>query len=129
MFKARLIFAAPILAALAFSASAQAHTRLISSEPAADATVTKPGKIVLNFNEKLMASFSGADLTMTTMPGMAMAQPMKINYFTSAISYDGKTLTLLMKHALPAGTYTLKWYAAGADTHRVGGDFSFTVKQ
>ncbi len=128
MFKARLIFAAPILAALAFTASAQAHTKLINSEPAADATVTKPGKIVLTFNEKLVGSFSGADLTMTAMPGMAMTEPMKMKDFNSAMSADGKTLTLLMKHTLPTGTYLLKWYAAGADTHRTGGDFSFTVK-
>lgn len=128
MFNTRIIFVVPVLAALAFTASAQAHTKLVSSEPVADATISKPGKIVLNFNEKLVSSFSGADLAMTTMPGMAMTEPMKMKDFTSAMSADGKTLTLLMKHALPAGTYLLKWHAAGADTHRMEGSFSFTAK-
>ncbi len=128
MFNTRLTFIVPVFVAFTFTASAQAHTKLISSEPAANTSVTKPGKIVLNFNEKLVASFSGADLAMTTMPGMAMTEPMKMKDFTSAMSADGKTLTLLMKHTLPAGTYLLKWHAAGADTHRMEGSFSFTAK-
>ena len=124
----RLLLTAPILAALAIGGSAQAHTKLVSSSPAANATVAKPGKVVLTFNEKVMAKFSGADLVMTSMPGMADHPPMKISGFTSAMSADGKTLTLLLKRALPAGAYLLKWHAAGADTHRMEGSFSFTVK-
>ena len=32
-----------------------------------------------------------------------------------------------MKRALVAGTYNLKWAAAGADAHRMEGSFTFTV--
>ena len=128
MSRLRLAFTAPVLAALVYTVSAQAHTALISSSPAANATVAKPGKVVLTFNEKVVANFSGAELVMTAMPGMADHQPMPITGFTSAMSADGKTLTLTMRRALTPGTYQLKWHAAGADTHRMEGDFTFTVK-
>ena len=128
MSKFRLAFTAPFLAALAFAGGAQAHTKLVSSLPAANATVAKPGKVVLTFNERVVAKFSGATLTMTSMPGMANHQPMAITGFTSAMSADGKTLTLTMRRALSAGTYQLKWHAAGADTHRMESTFTFTVK-
>lgn len=128
MSKFRLALAAPALVALAFAAGAQAHTRLVSSTPSANATVTKPGRVVLTFNERVVANFTGATLTMTSMPGMASHQPMAITGFTSAMSADGKTLTLTMRRALTTGTYQLRWHAAGADTHRMEGNLSFTVR-
>ena len=126
--KLRLAFAASVLAVLAFAGTAQAHTRLVSTSPAANATVSKPGKVVLTFNERVVANFTGVDLVMTSMPGMANHQPMPITGFTSAMSADGKTLTLQMRRALTSGAYQLKWHAVGDDTHRVEGNFSFTVK-
>ena len=128
MSKFRLAFAAPVLIALAFAAGAQAHTKLISSSPAANTVVAKPGRVVLTFNEKVIAGFTGVTLTMTSMPGMANHKPMAISGFTSAMSADGKTLTLTMRRALAAGTYQANWHAAGADTHRMKGTFVFTVK-
>ncbi|MEY4869465.1 MAG: hypothetical protein RIS11_659 [Pseudomonadota bacterium] len=124
----RALFAAAMVVALGTSTAAAAHTKLVSSTPAANATVEKPGKIVLVFNEKLMAKFAGAELTMTGMPGMSDHQPMKMTGFTTALGADGKTLTLLMKRALPSGSYELKWFAAGADSHRMEGSFQFSVK-
>ena len=128
MSKFRLTFAAPVLVALAFAAGAQAHTRLVSSTPSANAIVTKPSRVVLTFNERVVANFTGATLVMTSMPGMANHQPMPITGFTSAMSADGKTLTLTMRRALAAGTYQLRWHTAGADTHRMEGTLSFTVR-
>ena len=128
MSKLRLAFTVPVLAALAFAGSAQAHTRLVSSLPAANATVTKPGRVVLTFSERVVARFTGAEITMTSMPGMAAHQPMVISGFTSAMSAGGKTLTLMMRRALSAGTYQVKWHAVGDDTHRMEGTFAFTVK-
>ena len=128
MSKLRLAFTTPLLAVLAFAGTAQAHTRLVSSSPAAHATVARPGRVVLTFNERVVANFSGAELMMTGMPGMANHQPMAITGFTSAMSADGKTLTLTMRRALTAGTYQIKWHAAGADTHRMEGTFNFTVR-
>ena len=127
-FNFRAVFAAATIAAFGTGTTALAHTKLVSSTPAAKATVDKPGKIVLVFNEKLMAKFAGAELTMTGMPGMADHQPMKMTGFTTALGADGKTLTLLMKRALPSGSYELNWFAAGADAHRMEGSFPFAVK-
>lgn len=127
MTKFRLLLAAPFLAAMAFSGAAHAHAKLVKSTPAANAVVAKPTKIVLTFNEKLIAKFATTTLTMTAMPGMKDHAPMKIGGFTSAMSKDGKTMTLMMKRALVAGTYELKWAAAGPDAHRMEGSFTFTV--
>lgn len=124
----RTALAAAMAVAMVAATPALAHAELVTSTPAANAAVAKPGKIVLVFNEKLMAKFAGAELTMTGMPGMADHKPMKMTGFTSALSADGKTLTLLMKRALPSGSYEVKWFAAGADTHRKEGSFTFTVK-
>lgn len=127
MTKFRLLLAAPFLAAMAFSGAAHAHAKLVKSTPAANAVVAKPTKIVLTFNEKLIAKFATTTLTMTAMPGMKDHAPMKISGVTSAMSKDGKTMTLMMKRALVAGTYELKWAAAGSDAHRMEGGFTFTV--
>lgn len=134
MFRPRTFFVAPILAAIAVSGAAQAHPKLVSSTPAANATVTKPGKIELNFSEKLVGAMTGADLTMTampakaSMPNMAHKMPMKMAGFTSVIGKDGKSLTLLMKHALPTGTYEVTYHAVSTDTHRIEGKLTFSVK-
>lgn len=128
MFRTRFLLTAPILAALAFAGAAQAHPKLLASTPSANASVVKPGKIELKFSEALIGPMSGAELVMTGMPGMANHAPMKITGFTAAIGQDRKTLTLLMRRALSAGTYRVTWHAVAADTHRVQGNFTFTVK-
>lgn len=120
----------PLIAALtlaAMPATALAHAKLVGSTPAANATVSKVTMVSLKFSEKLIASTVKAELVMTGMPGMKDHPPMKIP-FTSAMGKDGKSMTLQLKRALVPGTYKVKWSAAGADTHRMGSEFSFTVK-
>lgn len=121
-----------ILLALAALASlpgvANAHSQLVRSSPAANATVAKTKTIRLTFNEKVMARFSNAELVMTGMPGMADHAPMKMSGLKPSWSADGKTLTLTSARPLAAGSYTVKWFAAGADTHRRQGSFNFSVK-
>lgn len=123
----------PALAALAAAAlalsptAALAHARLLASTPAANATVAKVTAIQLKFSEKLIAATVGTELVMTAMPGMADHPPTKIA-IGSAGGKDGKSMTLTPKRALAPGTYRVTWSAAGADTHRMGSDFAFTVK-
>ena len=50
-FNFRTVLAAAMIAVLGTGTAALAHTKLVSSTPAANATVDKPGKIVLVFNE------------------------------------------------------------------------------
>ena len=106
-----------------------AHAKLVSSTPAANATVSKANvkSINLIFNEKIIASTMKTELLMTGMPGMKDHAPMKIA-FSSMMGKDGKSMMLMPKTALVPGTYKVTWSAAGADTHRMGSEFSFTVK-
>lgn len=128
MTRFRTLLGAAFLISAAAAGPVLAHAKLVSSTPSAEATVDKPGKIVLTFSEKVMPSFTGAELTMTSMPGMASHEPMKMGGFTTAMSADGKTLSLLMKRALTSGAYEVKWHAGGGDAHRMEGTFTFTVK-
>lgn len=112
----------------AFSAVAQAHTKVVTSTPIANAAVGQTNTISVTFNEATVPAFSGADVVMTTMPGMAMKSPMKMSGLKQAWSADGKTLTLTAGRPFPKGTYQVTWHAAGADTHRMQGSYSFTVK-
>ena len=120
-----------MIAALASFATPQlvsAHTHLVASTPAANATVARPTRIDLRFNEAVIGSTVKAQLAMTGMPGMADHAPMPITGFTSQLGNDRKSLTLMLRRPLAAGTYRVNWAAAGADTHRLTGTFNFTVR-
>ncbi|MEC3948019.1 copper homeostasis periplasmic binding protein CopC [Sphingobium sp. HWE2-09] len=112
--------------AIALPGAVSAHSKLVSSTPAANATVAKPTKVTLTFSETFLAPLSGAELTMTGMPGMANHEPMPIKGFKTAV--EGKTMTLTFPRALPAGSYDLKWHLVGADQHKMEGGYSFKVK-
>ena len=111
-------------AALASAASllgatvAEAHAKLVSASPSANATVAAPKQVILKFNEKLSRKFSGASIS---MPGMAA--PAKVS-----LGKDGKTLILQPKTRLMAGAYTVKWRVVTPDTHRTEGTYAFTVR-
>ena len=113
-------------ALLALPGMASAHSKLVSSSPAANATVAKPTKLTLTFSETFLAPMSGVELTMTGMPGMADHAPMPIKGFKTAAA--GKTMTVTLPRALPAGSYDLKWHIVGADQHKMEGAYSFNVK-
>jgi copper resistance protein C len=126
-----------------------AHAKLVSSTPAVNATVAKPAKITLTFNEKLTGPTVKVELFMTGMAkgmshdggmdhskmaggkmdhgAMADHAPMKIAA-TSQLGKDGKSVSLMPKRALSAGKYKVDWTAAGADMHKMTGNYSFTVK-
>lgn len=127
MFKSFLPSAAAAVALMLTPTAAYAHAKLVASSPTANATVSKVTSVKLTFNEKLIASTVKAELVMTGMPGMANHAPMKMPT-TAQMGTDGKSMTLMPKRALVPGTYKVKWSAAGADTHRMGSEFSFTVK-
>jgi len=123
----RILFTAAIALA-ALPSTAMAHPKLLSSTPAASATVAKPTKLTLTFSEKLVAPLSGIDLTMTGMPGMENHAPMPIKGFKTAVDGDGKTMIITLPRALPGGSYDLDWHIVGADQHKAAGKFSFSVK-
>ena len=114
------------LALAALPSFALAHPRLLSSSPAANATIAQPTRLTLSFSENLLAPLSGIDLTMTGMPGMADHAPMPIKGFKTAV--DGKTMSVTLPRALPTGRYDLDWHVVGADQHKIAGKYSFAVK-
>ncbi|WP_066552127.1 copper homeostasis periplasmic binding protein CopC [Croceicoccus bisphenolivorans] len=114
-----------LIAALALPGTAIAHPKLVSASPAAEAAVAKPTKLTLTFSEELVAPLSGVELTMTGMPGMANHKPMAVKGFQTKIT--GKTMTIVLPRALPAGTYAVKWHVVAADQHRIEGGYNFKV--
>ncbi|MBF7015725.1 copper homeostasis periplasmic binding protein CopC [Novosphingobium sp. HR1a] len=121
------IFAVALAASAVVATAAQAHPKLATASPAADAMVAAPTKIQLVFTEALVAQFSGIDLTMTEMPGMKMG-PMKINGVKATLAPDGKTLAATFAKPLSAGTYKVDYHVVSADTHRIQGSYTFKVK-
>ena len=47
---------------------------------------------------------------------------------TSAVSEDGKSITLTSARPLSAGSYRVDWVIVGADTHRITGTHAFSVR-
>lgn len=111
-------------ATLALAGTANAHPRLLSASPAANATVTSPARIELHFSERLVPAFSKAELTMAAMPGMAAMQIAS----AATVSGDGRVLVVAPRARLHSGRYTVTWHVVSSDTHKVAGTFAFAVK-
>jgi copper resistance protein C len=111
-------FAAAALLSVACASQAAAHAKLVESNPAASATVAAPKQIVLRFNEKLEAKFSGFDLSV----GGAKT-PVK-----TSVGGDGVTMIGAPAKPLAAGAYKVDWHAVTADGHRMQGSYGFTVR-
>ena len=116
--------AAIAIVGLSVSAPAYAHPKLVSSAPAANASVSAPSRITLTFSEGLMPRLSGAEIVMTGMPNHRMA----VTGFKTSVEGDNKTLVLTLARPLSAGTYQVAWHVVSTDTHRIQGNLAFTVK-
>lgn len=112
---------------LALPVAAEAHTKVVSSTPAEGATVGRTKMVTLNFSESLLPPTVAATIVMTAMPGMPNHGEMPIRNFTTAWSNSNRTLTLKLKQPLRAGTYEVRWQAAGADGHRMNGVTHFVI--
>lgn len=123
----RLAAVGLLASALAAPTSAFAHTKVVASTPAQGVTVKAPRSVTLTFSEALLPPTAAASIVMTAMPGMANHGEMVIRNFTTAWSNGNKTMTLSLKQPLRAGTYDVRWQAAGADGHRMKGAISFIV--
>lgn len=125
---------ASIIAGVAFSLSAlaaptiaDAHSRVVSSTPAQGSTVARPRVVSLTFSEALLTPTAAAAIVMTAMPGVPNHGEMVIRNFTTEWSNGNRTMTLTLRQPLRAGTYEVRWQAAGADGHRMNGTVSFMV--
>lgn len=110
---------------------ALAHPRLLRAAPAQSSIASNVRNISLTFSERLIAPLSGFDMVMTRTPGApnaASSRAAKVNGIKSLLARDGRTLNATLARPLPAGSYDVNWHAVSADTHRVTGKVSFTVR-
>ncbi len=124
---------ATAIAAIAMTTAvpALAHPRLVSSIPAAQSAVQNARQITLRFSERLMPQLTGLEIAPAGMShadhgahtGMAPLPAIRTKF-----SSDGKTLIATFARALPRGAYTVTWHAVSADTHRIQGQFAFSVR-
>jgi copper resistance protein C len=121
-----LMLAAP-LPALLPATPASALPAIVSSSPAANATVAPTDRIELRFSEPLAPALLRASLVMTDMPGMAMPTPMAMKIRTTP-SADRLGLVATLPSPLPRGAYALHYQAGSSEGDRVEGDLSFTVR-
>lgn len=118
------------LLAIAFTAAlalpvhaASAHPKLVSSTPAANASVAAaPTAISATFNEPITLALSKLAVF------DAAARAVALDAVTSPVG-DSKTLTAKTLSKLAPGRYTVKWQAAGGDGHPMKGEFTFVVAE
>ena len=122
-----MIAALTALGALSVPAAVLAHPKVVAATPAENASVAPTRTVRLTFNERVMPKLSSATLTMTSMPGMAN-HVMKMTGVTSAVSKDGKSITLTSARPLSTGSYRVDWVIVGTDTHRITGTHAFSVR-
>ena len=115
------------IATLTMPSMVSAHTRVTASTPTEGATVKSPRVVTLTFSEALIPPTVATLIVMTAMPGMPNHGEMVIRNFTSSWSNGNRTLKLTLRKPLQAGTYDVRWQAAGADGHRMKGKISFWV--
>ena len=108
-------------AMLVASSPAWAHAHLVSSNPAANATISAaPKTITLTFSAKVAPAFSKFELVMPEHGGMKV--PVK-----TTVSKDGKSIVGTVSAPLAKGAYKIAWSAASADGHKMTGEVPFTV--
>ena len=79
-----------------------------------------PSELSVTFNEPLTLALSR--LTLLDPAG----KPVALDTLQSAPE-DAKTLTAKIRGTMPAGRYTVKWQAAGADGHPMRGEYTFVL--
>lgn len=107
-------------ASTVFATAAQAHTHLVSSTPAQDASVTPPTTIELQFSERLEPKFSKVKLSKADGTPVAAS--------SSVIGKDRKTILGKPSKPLGAGAYAVNWQVVSADGHKMTGSYKFAVK-
>ena len=109
--------AAAMLAGPAF-----AHTKLVTANPAPNATVRSvANQIQIIFNEPVLPRF--VTLAVTGPDGA------KLHVATVAVDQKNKSRVNAVVHGFSRpGAYKVDWTAAGSDMHRMTGSYSFTLR-
>lgn len=123
MLRSIAIAALTLIGSALAATAASAHPKLVTGNPAADAKVAaSPKELRLSFNEDLVPKFSGVEVK--------NKQGQKVKIGAAAVdSVDKKQLVIPLPTPLAQGVYKVDWHAVAADTHRIHGSYSFTVKR
>ena len=112
-----LAFGLTIAFILAVAPAASAHAQLDSTEPSAGAILDRsPDAIVLRFSENIRVdSVKVLDARQTRVDTGDVSKP------------DGHTVRVPLKAGLLNGGYVVAWRVVSADTHPIGGGFTYRV--
>ena len=95
-------------------------TTLTGTDPEANATVAAPVPMIhVMFSAKIDPQASGVEIT------TADGKPVEVG---GVMPMGDSMLMATPKTPLPAGQYTVKWHAMGADSKPLQGEFAFTVQ-
>ena len=126
MSKFRSVLVLPTVALMMAAAGVQAHSKLVRSTPAANATVAASSTIELRYDEKL-GPRSRIELFMTHATGKPGGRPTPIGVATS-VGGDGRILIAKPQKPLARGSYLIAWQVIAADGVRTDGTVRFFVR-
>lgn len=111
-----------LLLALALApAAALAHAHVQRSDPGANAVLhSSPKSVSISFSEPVVLAFTGAQITDQAGRATKTGKP--------ELDKGGRTLKVPVTDGLKPGAYVVRWHAVSADTHRVAGKISFSVR-
>jgi methionine-rich copper-binding protein CopC len=78
-----------------------------------------PNEITLRFNERLEGSFSKVVIK--------NSEGKQVDKGDAKVDRSDRRILRVSVPTLPAGQYKVEWQAMSADTHKVEGDFTFSV--
>ncbi|WP_405861875.1 copper resistance protein CopC [Streptomyces sp. NBC_01515] len=99
--------------------TASAHAALTGSDPSSGVVVDKaPTQISLTFSEKVATNDDSLRVLDPKGKRVDVGKPSNIS---------GTTYATQVRSGLPDGTYTVAWQVVSADSHPVGGAFTFSI--
>jgi methionine-rich copper-binding protein CopC len=110
-----------LLGGTALAGPASAHSRLIGSDPANNASLAVgPQRITLTFNEAVQSDYAVLNVV----------GPDEKHYWQQGDpEVTGDHMSVAVRPLGPAGKYTVNWRVTSADGHPVQGKLSFTLTQ
>ena len=110
---------AAVTAVLLITSPAVAHSLLLESSPAAEATITTlPPQITLRFNNRIEKRLSRINL----LDERGRPQPLTI-----VVADDGADRLTAAVPPLQPGAYRVEWHVLSTDGHVVSGSFRFRL--
>jgi methionine-rich copper-binding protein CopC len=105
--------------ALGLTVGAEAHAKLVKSDPPAGGVAKDKKTLDLTFSEVVSGKLSGATVKDATGAKLAAA---------TMVDQNSKGLMVMLKQPLKPGSYTVDWHVVASDDgHRTTGSVAFKV--